>query len=301
MELRHLRYFAAIAELSSFRRAAERLNLTRPALSKQLRELEEEIGVRLVDRNTARVALTAAGAVYFEQVRDILARTEQATALARETAQGKRGLLEVGEPGALGLSFLAPALTAFREQFPHVDVVLKELSPPEQVTALAHGDIQVGFAFDQHLASMPELESFTVLELRLGAAVGRSHPFARRKQLHSSDLTAERLLCVGDARRSEHARALRKVLHAGGSKHPSINGVAAFGSLMTMIASGHGISLLPHDLASYRPADIVIVPLEGISDLLESELKAIWRKGDDSALVKNFVRTLRRFSKRATS
>jgi DNA-binding transcriptional LysR family regulator len=266
-----------------------------------MKELEEDLGVRLLDRNTARVIVTAAGAIYLQEAREILDRTERAGLLAREAARGRRGLLTIGEPGALSLPFLTSALTVFREQFPQVEVVLKEFPPIEQIAALSRGEIQVGFAFDHHLQATSALESFTVLPLRLGVAVGRTHPLAKQTTIRLSHLAGERLLCVGEARRSDHAATLRKVFSASGVKPASISGVATLGSLMTMIASGHGISILPHELTHSRSNQITIVALEGDPKELDYELKAIWRRDDDSALVKNFVRTLRGFSKRAAA
>src|SRR5690606_10899366 len=99
MELRHLRYFVAVAEHLRFRHASERLHLTRPALSKQIKELEAELGVRLFDRTTVKVSLTSAGAVYLHEIRRILADTQRAGELAREAAAGMRGQLVIGEPG----------------------------------------------------------------------------------------------------------------------------------------------------------------------------------------------------------
>lgn len=299
MELRHLRYFVAIAEVSSFRRAAERLHLTRPALSKQMRELEEELGVRLLDRSTTRVTLTPAGALYLEEARAILARVEQASALARETAQGHRGALTIGEPGPLGQAFLTPALSSFREQFPHVDIVLRELRPHEQTAALTRGEIQVGFAFDVPRELSGTIASFAILELRLGLAVSRTHPLAPRAKVTPADFTRERLLFVGETRRSEHAETLRKIFADAGLEAPRLHGIAAFGSLMTMIASRHGVSILPLELANYRPEDIAIVPLEPSSHRPASPLKVVWRRNDDSALVRNFLRALRRFARHA--
>ncbi len=298
MELRHLRYFVAIADALNFRLAAERLSVSRPALSKQMKALEDEIGVRLLDRNTARVTLTAAGAIYLHEAREILARAEQAVERAQETAQGRRGSLAIGEPGPLGLPFLTQALGTFREEFPHVEVMLTELAPREQIAALAKGDLQVGFAFDRHLGDTREVESFTVLELRLGVAMGRGHARAGARGVWLRELAAERLLCLGDGRRSEHAATLRELLGEAKVDAGSVRGVGTFGSLLTMIASGHGMSLLPVELATYRPGDIVIVPINDPLPRLGAELKAIWRRGDESALVRNFVRTLRRFARR---
>src|SRR5262245_60235793 len=129
MELRHLRYFVAVAEALSFRGAAERLRVAQPALSKQIRDLEDECGARLFDRNTSRVRMTDAGAVLLEEARQLLAQANRLPALVRDAAQGRRGRLIIGNIGSLTAGFLPASLAAFHAKFPDVDVTLIELRP----------------------------------------------------------------------------------------------------------------------------------------------------------------------------
>lgn len=133
MELRHLRYFVAVADELNFRKAAERLNVTRPALSKQIKDLEEETGLHLLERDTVSVALTDAGSVFLAEARAILSDVENAVALAREAQDGRRGELRIGSAGQIAASFLPEALRAFRSTFPDVEVVFVEMTPPEQL------------------------------------------------------------------------------------------------------------------------------------------------------------------------
>src|SRR5215217_6751400 len=122
MELRHLRYFIAVAEALNFRRAAEQLRVAQPALSKQIRDLEDELGARLLDRNTAGVRLTDAGAVLLNEARQILLAAQQAAIAVRDAAQGRRGRIVIGNIGAMSAAILPSNLTAFRERYPDVDV-----------------------------------------------------------------------------------------------------------------------------------------------------------------------------------
>lgn len=301
MELRHLRYFVAVAENQSFRRAADRLHLTRPALSKQIRELEEEIGVRLLDRTPARVVLTSAGAVYLDEARAILARTEMAGSLARAAAAGKRGELIVGEPGVLGLKFLTPVLTSFRESFPHVEVTLREIPPSNHAAAVEAGEIQVGFAVGDAQLNRAALDHISVVRLRVGVAVAQDHPFARRALVTAADLAGQRFICISEGGSLEHAQYVRDRLTSLDVPGVRIRNVAGLRSLLTMIASGHGISLLPDTIASSAEGDVVVVPLQGDSGLFEFEMFAVWRKRDDSRIVRNFVRGLRSFAQRSPS
>lgn len=293
MELRHLRYYVAVAENLSFRRAAERLHLTRPALSKQIRELEDELGVRLLERTTARVALTDAGRVYLHEARGVLAQVEAAGEKAHEAASGRRGQLVVGDIGMLGMDLLLPALQRYREAYPHVEVALKELPLPLQVGALEAGEIQVAFALREQVRAHEGLASRPMTLLRVGVALARTHPLAGRTVLGVRDVLDQPLLCIGDGRQSDHARHVRGLLASVGAAHKPIRMIGSLPSLLTLLASGLGVSFLPQDLTAHWPG-VKVVPVRGDDSQLEFELHAAWRRHERSGLVKNFVRLLRR-------
>src|SRR5664279_401085 len=117
MELRHLRYFVTVAEELNFRRAAERLHVVQPALSRQIKDLEYDLRVRLLDRDTVRVRLTDAGRVFLDEARQILAHAERAKEMARDAAAGRRGRLVIGNVGPVTTSFMPASLTAFRARY----------------------------------------------------------------------------------------------------------------------------------------------------------------------------------------
>ena len=138
MELRHLRYFVAVAEELHFHRAATRLHISQAPLSQQIRALERELGVALLARNRRRVALTAAGEGFLEDARAILASVERATERARAIARGSQGTLSIGFVGSAMFSPTLPTmLRAFRAEHPDVELVLRELQTMAQLTALA--------------------------------------------------------------------------------------------------------------------------------------------------------------------
>ena len=145
MELRHLRYFVVVAEELHFRRAAERLHMSQPPLSQQIRALEEEVGATLLLRNQRKVELTAAGAAFLERAREILAPVEDAARQARRVQRGEVGRLAVGFVGSAMYSFVPELLRAFREQSPDIALRLHELGTSEQLRQLEDGRLDVGF------------------------------------------------------------------------------------------------------------------------------------------------------------
>jgi len=186
VELRHLRYFVAVAEALNYRRAAERLNVTQPALSKQIKDMEAQLGARLLNRNTGGVTLTNAGTVLLEEAKDILERVEMAVVAIREAEAGRGGCLTIGSLGAISASFLPASLAAFRAKFPRVEVNLHESSMPDQISALSAGTIQLGFVIAQGVSIPSNFATVEVLVSRLAVAIGREHRFVRKPAVTAS-------------------------------------------------------------------------------------------------------------------
>src|SRR4051795_636425 len=181
MELRHLRYFIAVAEELHFRRAAERLHMSQPPLSQQIRQLEEEIGAQLLSRNQRKVELTAAGVAFLERAREILDSVEDAARQARRVQRGEGGRLAVGFVGSAMYSFVPELLRAFRDHAPDITLRLQELGTSEQLRQLEDGRLDVGFV--RLPRARPELTFETVLEEPVVAALPDTHRLAQRSLL----------------------------------------------------------------------------------------------------------------------
>lgn len=294
MELRHLRYFIAAAEELNFRRAAERLHITRPALSKQIKDLEEELGVRLINRDTVKASLTDAGHSYLPEARHILALTTQAAMLAREAATGmRRGRLTINGSGPLTAIFLPGVLKAYHEKYPEVEIVLLDLPMADQMAALEGGDIQIAFLVEDDNAVRSEFRRLQVLRSSFGVAVGLGHRLAKRSKINIDEIAGEPLLCFGSEHASPHANHVRKLFFQKKLETGKIRYIQGFDSLVAMIASDHGIALMPQVLDVYRNKDMVIIPLKGVSSELDIRLWAIWRAEEQSLAVLHFLNTLK--------
>jgi len=292
MELRHLRYFVAVAEELSFSRAAARLHVTRPALSKQIKDLEEQTGARLLERDTVRVSLTDAGTVFLAEAQAILAHVEDAKQLAREAQNGRRGRLKVGSVGQIATSFLPEALKAFHKEFPDVEVSFVEMNPVEQLSALAAGQIHVGFAYGEEVEHMPGMDSLLLMRSTFGVSLSRHHALASRPMVRTQDLTKETILFLGEEATSTHRREIVRIFHQESALPGPGREISGFESLLTMIAADQGISMLPQILDLTQSHGIVTVPLELERAAAEFTLWAVWRKNSESVLIRNFVRLL---------
>jgi DNA-binding transcriptional LysR family regulator len=297
MELRHLRYFVAVAEALSYRRAAEALHITQPALSKQIKDLEADVGTMLLNRNTGGVMLTDAGAVLLEEARAILERVDMAAAAARDAASGKSGRLTIGSLGAVSASFLPASLAAFRERYPGVEVNLHEATMPEQLTALRGGAIQVGFTIDRGGEIPRDVETIEVQASRLAVAVGREHRFVRQTTVSLRELAEERLLCIGMSARYElHRKLIDGIFAARGIRHSLPKRVNGFESLVALVAGGHGVTILLPFLPSARTKEIVFRRIKEEGADLTLHLLAMWQRQHTSQLARNFVEVLRQQS-----
>src|ERR1700757_1301035 len=171
MELRHLRYFIAVAEESSLGRAAHRLHVSQPALSQQISGLEDELGLKLFKRSSRGVELTEAGRAFLNGGRRVLLAAQEAAERAKEAANGERGLLVIGSLGASTISFLADVLARFREQHPLVEITLLHMNNRVQVEAVLNGSLMLGIGYYSSVLEEDEQEQVST-RLLLRSRVG---------------------------------------------------------------------------------------------------------------------------------
>jgi DNA-binding transcriptional LysR family regulator len=297
MELRHLRYFVAVADELSFRGAARRLHVAQPSLGRQIRDLEEEIGERLFDRDRRQVALTDSGRVLLGEAKALLVAADNALQATRDAARGDRGLLRIGNIGKLSGSFLSRDLAAYRELYPRVDIQIVELGPDEQRAALREGTIEVGFLpteLDGQRAD--DLSSCPVLRSPQVVALPVRHRFAAERSITLSWLREERFLDFKTRDGSGYERWMRGLCRTFGSfdvrfvRPPVDNAETLFG----LVAAGTGIVILPKVVVGRPPTNHGWVARPLRAPVPQFELDAVWRTGNASLLLKNYLRVLTR-------
>ena len=293
MELRHLRYFVAVAEELSFRRAAERVRVAQPALSKQIKDLEHELGVRLLSRNTAGVALTDAGSVFLAEATALLDRASGAVKAAREADAGRLGSLNIANVSAISASFMPATLSAFRTKYPDVDVNLHELPLTEQIRALEDGIVQVGFSVGSDVRYPAHLERFKVLEADITLALSNEHSLARNRSVSIHDLKSERILCFENGSQDLHRKRIASIFERRGATPGRFKPVNSLESLQAMIEGNQGVSFLAAMSGWRRGEELVFRPLKERGSDLRLEMFAVFRKRAPSQLARNFVNVLR--------
>jgi LysR family transcriptional regulator, benzoate and cis,cis-muconate-responsive activator of ben and cat genes len=291
MELRHLRYFVAVAEELNYRKASERLRVAQPALSSQIKDLEYELGVKLLDRDTGGVRLNDAGAAFLIEARLILAHAQQAMVVAREAAKGLRGQLTIAYYAPLLMGFMPASLKAFRETFPEVEVNLLELPLGGQIAALESGEIQIGFAINGSTPIPAHLKHVMVARSPIRAVVGREHPLARKSRIALADLVDEPLLCLTPKKgvASVHGEIMRQGFLVRGLKPGPIRQIEGAEAFRANLESGMGVSLIAEIGSLSKSPDLVFKPLKDSGADLFLELHALWRDGQTSQLTTNFI------------
>ena len=268
MDLRHLRYFVAVAEERHFGRAAERLHMAQPPLSQQIRQLEAELGVELLHRTTRRVDLTEAGRAYLERARAILADVDEAGHHARLVAAGSVGHLAIGCVGSATYSLLPTLSRRLTEELPGVDFSFRgEMLAPDQVEALRNGAIDV--ALLRPPAADLSLTVHVLRRDRLVVAVPVDHALARRKRLRVVDLAGADLIVHSAGRRSVMYDVVLGVLRDAGVEPRIRHEVGETSTLVTLVAGGLGVAVVPEPVTALALDGVVYLPLTGADTRVE--------------------------------
>jgi DNA-binding transcriptional LysR family regulator len=261
VELRYLLYFATVAEQQSFTRAAEKLRIAQPAISQQIRTLEEELEVKLLVRTKRSVRLTAAGQVFLREAKDILNRVERARTDARRAAQGATGTLSIGCFGWTASLFLPELIQAYRIRYPAVRITLDEQLPREQLDALEAGRIDVGFT-----RSLPKTKATRFLQERVYgdrvvAALPHRHALVGSREISLEQLADEDWVFLSRYSSPEVVDEFTLLCTNAGFSPRIINEAARIQTVFTMIAAGIGVSLTPSYIRRFNPPGVTFVPI----------------------------------------
>lgn len=286
IELRHLRYFVAVAEELHFGRAAQRLHISQPPLSMQIRALEESLGVQLLERTQRRVALTQAGSAFLGEARQILARTEQATLLARRASRGEVGNLAVGFVSTADYNVLPPLLREFRQRVPAVHLALHESTTDRQLADLIDGRIDVGFV-------LPPVEDArlvyrTIHRETLVVALPARHPLARQRGKLRLAALAESpfILFPRPLAPSLYDAVVSYCSSAGFSPHIEQEAVQ-MQTIVSLVSAEIGVALIPASLRHLGRTGVVYkAPVEPSPF---TEIGLAWRRDDALATLQVFL------------
>jgi DNA-binding transcriptional LysR family regulator len=290
-ELRHLRYFVAVAEELHFGRAAERVGVAQPALSQQVRRLEAIVGAELFARSTRSVELTPAGAALLPHARRALAEADRGVELAARAARGEVGHLTIGFIETAAVSLIPAAVRSFRDQHPDVTLSLRELAVDAQIQGLRARSLDLGVVRAPVDAS--DLEVIAVADDRLLAAVPDSHSRAAAESISVQELADQPLVALSrEVVPGLHDQVISLFSEHGHSARITQE-ATSIQAVMGLVAAGLGIALLPSSVRSLSREGIAFVDLNSTEP---SVILAVSRRDESSPLVRTFLETARSVS-----
>ncbi len=298
MELRHLRYFVAVAEELSFSRAAQRLHMAQPPLSMQIKQLEQNLGAQLFDRTGRGVRLTEAGRLFLGEVRRIFIELEQASRMAREADHGEVGRLSLGFIPAASNDLLPEVLREFRGRFHKVELFLHELMPDRAVQSLHDRQVDVSFLF---LPCEDESVQFRIVSREpLLVAMPESHPLASESVLEIRALAGEDfILPARYSTPSLYGKIVEICRQAGFTPNPVQKEVGLMQTVIGVVAGGMGVALVPASLRNLNRKGVIYKEVRDPEAIVEMGI--VWRRDNVTPVLASFLQVVDEVSERRMS
>ncbi|HVU27501.1 MAG TPA: LysR substrate-binding domain-containing protein [Verrucomicrobiae bacterium] len=286
MELRHLRYFIAAAEEENVSRAALKLHVSQPGISRQIRDLEDEIGFQLFERSAKSLKLTEAGKIFLAEAKSILQRADEAVKKAKAVAENAGGELHVGYAPSLTVQILPQTLRKFQAQFPKIRVALHDLSTEEMLAGLRGNQLQIALMVQPERKTMRGLEFKELARYPMCIAVAPKHPLAKLKNISFSQVVGEPLIAYSRKDYPEYHAMLAKLFAPTGRKPRVAEEHDGVTSIMAAVESGNGFALVPGCVACMVGPRLKLIPLASAPEI---PVIAAWKKESETALIKGFI------------
>lgn len=287
MNLRQLKYFIAVAEELHFGRAAQRLHISQPPITRQIQQLEEELDARLFNRTPRGVELTQAGQLFLNEARNIVGLLDQAADRVHRAAEGSLGRLDLAIFGSGILSFIPRIVLEFKRRYPDVKVVMHTLDKMAQVEALQNRSIDMGF--NRMVTPVPGLIIEELAFEQLYAAVPDPGPHAHLDEINLSDLAKEPMLLFPASRTQGFVEKVTGLCHEAGFA-PNVAQVVGDGlTAMALVGAGFGVCLVPDSITQVSMPGVKYLPLRAEGSDPRVDISCIYREGDPSPVLANFL------------
>ncbi len=288
MELRHLRYFIAVAEELNFTRAAEKLHIAQPPLSQQIQHLEAELGFQLFRRTKRTVHLTAAGQVFFEEAGKILQQVDRAIQLGRQTSRGELGQLTIGFVSSAAHNVVPAILQAFRTRCPAVKLELHELTTNEQLQRLRFGQIDIGFV--RPPVEQEGINSEIVFRESLIVALPETHPAGDRAKVELRELSTEPFILFPRSQAPGLYDAIVSLCQQAGFSPRAAQEAIQMQTIVSLVAAQMGVAIVPESMQNFQRNGVVYKSLPESTCIVAIAL--IWRS-DPTEAVQRFLEVTR--------
>lgn len=293
MELRHLRYFVAVGEEQHYGRASHRLRLAQPALSRQIQDLEEEVGFKLFDRLPRGVKLSAAGKLFLDDARRILQEVSEAAARAARVARGQTGTLRVGFTENASWHGVVPdSFSRFREQQPDAELQIQPAASLEQLEAVRSGRLDAGF-LNFMPKNDPELDQLLVARQHVELAAPKRHPLTKLKKLRLRDLTDAPFVWFPRwANPAFYDRVMHACYRAGLRSPYIVQEGSNEATILSLVSTGLGVGWVLGSARWRCPASVAILPVVDLN--VPVTLALAWKRDNTSPLLAKFIGEVKR-------
>jgi len=290
MELRHLRYFVAVAEDLNFTRAAAKLRLAQPSLTRQIHNLEEEIGVRLLNRSKSQVTLTEEGRAFLNDARRILILAQESILAVQQLSRGETGRLNIAYLPNFDFELLPETLRAFRQTFPHVALNLFDMPPAEQLRALETRKIDLGFVGLRPPATADNLQWESIAQHRTVVVLPIKHPLAEKRQVRLSDLATMFFVGMSERTHPGFREWLNGTCQQAGFTPRVLQDAELEPALMTFVAEGLGVTLAREHIKKLPHPGVVFRPL---APAVRTDYCIAWNRNNDSRALQQYVEIIK--------
>ncbi|MGE4373796.1 MAG: LysR family transcriptional regulator [Xanthobacter sp.] len=286
---RQLRYFLTLSEHLHFGRAAQILNISQPPLSASLKQLEDNLGFRLMERTNKSVRLTPAGAIFAEHAARVLGQMKSAQNIAAQISRGTRGELSIGFVPSMLFRRLPALLNSFQESYPNIELKIEEMNSRTQVQSLVNHNIDIGFV---HGSSFPEGVVYTPIETeRLMCCVPKGHRFARRSQISIADLSGDRVLVFARDFAPHYHDKIVGLLHAENITPHLQFRIQHWFTILVLVSQGMGVSIVPRSMSRSDFVDVVFIDIRNTT--AEHEVSMIRRDETPPDVLQAFITLMR--------
>ena len=292
MELRQLKYFSVLAEELNFNRAAARLHISQPPLTRQIQQMESELGTQLFLRLPKGLELTGAGQTLLDDARRILGLMGAAKERAEKAGRGEIGRLDVGIFGSAIFNHIPRLLLQFRSLYPNVQISLHEQTKAEQIQALRERRLTIGF--NRHVSAEPDIVVETVYLEPLLVALHSDHPLAQKKVITVRQIAAEPMILYPSHTRAGFADHVLSLFKDAGVQPHVVQEVKDVVTAVALVSSGFGLCVTPEAANSLRLPGVVYRPLHG-KPVPTIDLVCLYRRDDSSPILGAFLETVRAF------
>lgn len=286
MELRHLRHFVAVAENLNFTKAAAKLHLAQPSLTRQIHNLEEEIGVRLLNRSKSHVALTEEGRAFLVDARRVLALATESVQAVQRLSRGEIGQLNIAYSSNFYFELLPETLGAFRRAFPHIALNLFDMTPAEQFRALETSKIDLGFAGLRSPASTRGLQWESIARYRTVVVLPVRHPLARKRRVNLGDLKTMFFVGMSEKTHPGFRDWLCETCQPAGFTPRILQDAELEPALMTFVAEGLGVTLAREDITKMPHPGVAFRPLV---PPVKADYCIAWNRDNDSRALQQYI------------